>query len=145
MPALVICFGILTEICVRKAVRCLLVFSASDTSLFMSFCFSDFGTFSPSCGCGAGGGGHLPHLHPHQFKSGFLSLNKSSWAPCGSQAPGVQLSERGCFRGDRLSRPPGASPMPPFPVLGSLVSRFLSSSKGSALMKCLLSGSQKCY
>lgn len=42
------CFGVLAQICVRKAVRCLLVFSASETSLFMSFCFSDTGT---SCLC----------------------------------------------------------------------------------------------
>lgn len=45
--ALVTCFGVRFAICVMRAVRCLPLFSAPDTSLFVSVCFSDAETFSP--------------------------------------------------------------------------------------------------
>lgn len=45
--ASVTCFGVRFTICVMRAVRCLRLFSAPDTSLFVSVCFSAAETFSP--------------------------------------------------------------------------------------------------
>lgn len=145
MPALVTCFGIPIDICVRKAVRCLLVFSASHTSLFMSFCFSDTGTFSPLCGRGGGGrGAHLlspPRSHP--FSNGSLSL-KELPACLGSRVSRVHLSEQGCFRRDRLSYAPGTSPLL-FPSPGVPWSPFPPSLKGvSSDGKPLVKSAKSC-
>lgn len=134
MPALVTCFGIPIDICVRKAVRCLLVFSASHTSLFTSFCFSDIGTFSPLCGRGGGGRGD------HSVVA--LSL----WT---SSLPIRVLSPMGPPIRTRLLQAWQAEPHSwCLPSLlsqswGSLASLVLSDSKGSAMMKRLQSGQQK--
>lgn len=80
------CFGVLAQICVRKAVRCLLVFSASETSLFTSFCFSDAGAFLPLCGHGGGG----VTTRPPAVQERFCLLEQEPLSP------GVPLSECCC-------------------------------------------------